>query len=297
MKELLEFIADLLPEYQREGIMSEATVFAEHLNDHTTETVLNGHEANDDEDTAVGDDIICVYDMRKLLTRPKRKWYAPGRRTTKKKGICVHHTAVKDGFGVHRPTRYAFAQGISGVRAGVMSSWNETLTKLVEDKALFRNAFNEDNSDDALARMHALGSRYRGRKLGGAYGAGQPYHAITGANGVLYLNLPFAWVTWHGNGANSEFIGYAWDGNSTKESAPVDTVIDSIVMLAKIMKSEGHRCDELTVHSAWTNKPHDPGAEFIEDIIIPAAEKIGAVVHTEFSSGKGRPISGILGDS
>lgn len=284
ISELLDFVESEISTYDREHLMPGIRAFAAHLGDVPTVKEMDPDFAQT-EDTIVD----TIYDQRHLLARPAQKWYDPAKRTTKKIGICIHHTAVKGGFGVHHKTVQAYdseAHRPGNLREGRICHWDQPGNTWIKRA--------HQIAPDEMARLHALGARYRGQKVGGSSGKGLPYHAISGPNSVLYLHLPFDWVTWHGNGANSKFLGYAWDGNSLKQSADRTDTIEDLINLAAIMRSEGHRCDELTVHSAWTSKPHDPGEEFISDIMIPAAEAIGATINLEFSNGRGKPIAETL---
>src|SRR5690606_3905433 len=114
------------------------------------------------------------------------------------------------------------------------------------------------------AKAEALAHRFRGDPPR-QYNYGVPYHAISGSNSVLYLNLPFEWVTWHGNGANNDFLGYAWDASSLKQTPRADDLIQDLRHLATLARREAHPIEELTAHCCWTNKPSDPGRAFVAD--------------------------------
>lgn len=203
------------------------------------------------------DFLFAVYDQRHLLTSRKVKWYSPntslGDRTgssrrTLKKGICVHHTAVTGGFGVGSRT-------INDLLDGDLSA----------PDAKWLHAPEHPLTPAEQARAHGLALRYRA----------VPYHAISAPNSVLYLNLPFEMVTWHGDGANNDYLGFAWDGNSLTDKIPsiaADVKAD-LIRTYEIAREEGHPIAELTTHSTRTRKPSDPGAEFIELVVEPAAKE------------------------
>jgi hypothetical protein len=204
------------------------------------------------------------------------KWYSPnaklGTRTgsarrTLKRGICVHHTAVTGGFGADKALVQQYLK--RGEPDFDPSRW------LVPPKGKC--------SIEDWSRAEALAHRFRGDPPR-RYNEGVPYHAISGANSVLYLNLPFEWVTWHGNGANTDFLGYAWDANSAKEKPKADDLIADLRYLVELARSEGHPIEELTSHCAWTNKRIDPGREFISTVIAPAAEELGLRIDWAFKA-------------
>lgn len=224
------------------------------------------------------DFLHCVLDMRTQLKRPKQKWYTPSAtlgdrsgstRLTLKRGICFHHTAVRGGFGADKAIvqRYLDQAQRDGVRMELFSQYSRTLTP------------------EEFARALALGHRFRGDPPR-QYNEGVPYHAIMAANSVLYLNLPFKWVTWHGNGSNNDFLGVAWDALSTKEScvAIADDLISDIEAIITLARAEGHPCNEFTIHAAWTRKPDDPRHEFIAHVMEPAAREFGCVIDYDFKA-------------
>ena len=145
------------------------------------------------------------------------------------------------------------------------------------------------------ARAMALGKRYRGRPdTPQKWDDGVPYHVISAPNSMLYLNLPFDWVTWHGHGANNDFLGWCWDGDSRYDDIPIDDLRCDLEELIERAKMEGHPIEELTVHSAFSNKPFDPGKEFIRSVIEPTAEKLSLKIDYERKQGNGRSIREIL---
>lgn len=230
---------------------------------------LNKCEAGDAE--PLSDDVWrAVYDLRHLMDRPKQKWY-PGR-ATKKKGICVHHTAVSGGFGAHRSELRRYH--------AMTHEQLEVQARSIKD---FKGEPIHSSEFDDVGRALALASRYRGYPSG-KYNSGLPYHAISGANSVLYLNLPFDLVTWHGNGANTEYLGYAWDANSNKDDLPAEDLMADLHHLVTLARSEGHPIESLTGHCAWTNKPADPGKEFIECVMVPIAKELDLTIDWTFKS-------------
>lgn len=236
------------------------------------------------------DFLYAVADQRHMIQRPKRKWYSPSTsigdrrgatRLTKKKGICFHHTAVKGGFGTHASVRKDVEGQIVGGKPGEIDLC--TILKI-----------NKDLTDEEKVRLHALGARYRGAGPKNKYNNGIPYHAVRGANSVLYLNLPFDWVTWHGNASNNDFLGFGWDARSTADSPEPEDMIQDVLYMAKLMEDEGHECAEFVTHSMYTRKPKDPWKPFIEQVVIPAAEKLGAKVIMDKKYGKGQTIERTL---
>lgn len=218
-----------------------------------------------------GDDLVAVFDQRDIQKRSKVKWYSPNTtlgdrdgptRLTKKKGICFHHTAVQGGFGADKSlVRQYSKQTLDMKRFAQMS---RSLTQ------------------EEWARAMALAHRYRGDPPR-AYNYGVPYHAIHGPNSVLYLNLPFDWATWHGNGSNNDFLGVAWDAKSTVEKPKATDLIRDVKILVDLARAEGHPITEFTCHCAWTNKPDDPGRDFIEQVMVPVAQDKAIRINWDFT--------------
>ena len=234
-------------------------------------------KAEGEADDVASDFLYCVYDQRHLVQRPKRKWYVPdtkigdftgSTRLTKKRGICFHHTAVHRGFGADRALVQHYQKLASQAPEVPMEAFMKSSRELTPAE---------------YARAIALAHRYRGDPAR-EYNYGVPYHAILAANSVLYLNLPFDWVTWHGDGANNWYLGVAWDARSTHESPAAEDLIADVVSLYELGREEGHfeRECEFTIHAAWTRKPTDPGAEFIETVMVPAAKELGATIQLDF---------------
>ena len=57
-------------------------------------------------------------------------------------------------------------------------------------------------------------------------------------------------------------------------------------MLIEIARAEGHPITEFTCHCAWTNKPDDPGAAFIQQVMVPVAGELDIEIDWDF---KDRP--------
>jgi hypothetical protein len=220
------------------------------------------------------DFLRAIYDQRDITKRSKVKWYDPntqiGDRTgktrrTKKRGVCFHHTAVLRGFGADKSLVKKYIASPMDVSRFITT--NRALTHM------------------EWARAMALAHRYRGdppRK----HNEGVPYHAIMGANSVLYLNLPFDWVTWHGNASNTDFLGVAWDALSTREDPDADDLIADGVSIIELARAEGHPIDEITVHAAYTRKPDDPGKVFIQRVMLPLASHTGCKIDMDFEYAK-----------
>lgn len=240
----------------------------------------------------IDDFFFAVLDQRHLLDRPEVKWYDPntqlGDRTgksrrTKKRGICFHHTAVEHGFGPHKNVLSKYlnlsrAPEFDGHVFGI-----DALKKIETEKTPHLVQLNRPMTLDAWAKMMALAGRMRGEGTPGAYNNGVSYQVIRCANSVLVLNLPFEWVPWASNGANTDFLGWAWDANSRKEGVDdADDLIADVVFTVDLARSEGHPIEEFTIHAAWTRKPDDPGAEFIRKVLEPAAEQTGCRIDYDF---------------
>lgn len=265
-----KLLLEHLEEQSRAAAVAEA--------DKNPDIPADGEVVGDAEDVSA-DFLHCVFDQRHITNRPKRKWYNPNTelgdrhgssRRTLKRGLCFHHTAVTGGFGADRSMikRYTEQLNANGVDMDALFlKHNRTLT--VEE----------------AARALALAARYRGeppRK----YNMGVPYHAIMAANSVLYLNLPFEWVTWHGNGANTDFLGVGWDARSSVDKVkPIaDDLIADAETIIKLARDAGHPIEEFTTHSVWTRKPSDPDAEFIALVMEPAAKEYGCRIDYNFKA-------------
>jgi hypothetical protein len=179
-----------------------------------------------DADDVKEDFLFAVIDQRHLHTRPAIKWYNPftvlGDRTgnskrTKKKGVCFHHTAVLNGFGARKSVTRSY-EGL--IKTGedlqpedVMS--NKLVEPLAESARWLK--LNQPISVAQWARAMAVAGRMRGEGPKDNANNGVPYNAIRCANSVLVLNIDFEWVSWASNGANTDFLSFAWDALSTKE--------------------------------------------------------------------------------
>ena len=274
------------------GLLSDPADFVADLReflDHWEENAQLPQVAEDEKASGHAQDVsndflYAIYDQRDLILRPKRKWYLPSTeigdirgatRLSKKEGLCFHHTAVAGGFGPHKQIVERY------------------LAENVIDMARFRTT-NRELTKEEWARATALAHRFRGDPPG-KFNNGVPYHALMGANSVLYLNLPFDWVTWHGNGSNNRFLGVAWDAKSTVDEIHAADLIADIVALVELARSEGHDIREFTCHCAYTNKPQDPGKRFIELVMVPAAAQLGCVINYDFKVKKGaRSIAQVL---
>lgn len=223
-----------------------------------------------------GDFLYAVIDLRQEIhARAEIKWKNPGppyvsntrnAELTLKRGICFHHTAVAGGFGVHS-SRMALYED-TPLDAGWYTAPNKAITREEYQHAM------------------ALGHRYWGDKPG-EYNSGVPYHSVSGANSVLYLNLPFDWYTYHGNTANRNFLGFAWDAKSGADTFERDDMLADITQVYEIGRREGHFADgcELTGHCCYTNKPTDPGAEFVDFLATDVVKRIpGATIDLDFKA-------------
>lgn len=267
---------------------------------------------NADKESGISEDVsndflYAVYDQRMVVERgpDNVKWYNPftdlgdvtGRtRLTIKEEIMAHHSAVNEGFGVHESRVKAWTrQGELWLRDEPGKLWHPTVVQfdgtevqaqwLVEPQSQYLG----DSDDEKIARWAramALADRYRGYKPS-EYNNGVPYHAISAANSILYYNLPFTWVTWHGNGGNNRCLGLAWDANSRKNTFAWDDMEADLRRLAADARAEGHFPHglRLTMHCCYTNKPYDAGKEYAE-FLCDIAPRIDATVDLDF---KARP--------
>jgi len=267
---------------------------------------------NADKDSGASEDVsndflYAVYDQRMLLERgpDNIKWYNPftdlgditGRtRLTIKKKIMAHHSAVHGGFGVHKwRVKDWTKQGNLWLQGDPEKLWHPSVVQFdgseVEAQWLVRPQpkFLGDTDEEQIARWAramALADRYRGYKPAD-YNNGVPYHVVSAANSILYYNLPWTWVTWHGNGGNNDCLGLAWDANSTKDTFRWDDMEADLKRVAEDGRAEGHFVDglELTMHCCYTNKPHDAGKEYAE-FLMDIAPRLDATVDLDF---KARP--------
>lgn len=270
----------------------------------TAEEEAQQKAAGESEDVS-DDRFLALYDQRAVLDRgpDNVKWYNPftdlgdrsGRtRRTKKKGLCAHCTAVPGGFGVHKGrVRFWESAGLDWTPSVpqpngelAQASWVVQPSAEVID--------NYSGSDlEAYARMMAIGDRYRGFKPQ-KYNYGVPYQGISAANSCLYYNLPFEWVTFHGNGANTDFLGYAWDGHSKKDTITdgpgkyqASDLLADCERLVDDARAEGHSMEEITCHGCWTPKPFDPGKDFILMVLVPLSESRNMKIDWDFKTNGG----------
>jgi hypothetical protein len=256
-----------------------------------------------DADECANDFLYAVIDQRDDTKNRKRKWYWPSKaapdrtgysRLTKKTGLGFHHTAVFNGFGAWGSIVRAFKKRAEA------NGWVETSTGLMLPNSdawdLWKVKPNNPITIEAWARALGLAKRYEGEPKA-EYNYGVPYHAILGPNSVLYLNLPFDWVTWHGNSLNNDFLGVAWDANSIKQKISEGLAKDLIYDGERIIdfaRSEGHDIQYMDCHSSRTRKPNDPGAEFIREVMMPLADKTGCEILMDTHRGGGESIREIL---
>lgn len=223
------------------------------------------------------------YDYRNVRGRNKRKWYHPNTpvgdrrgysRRTKKKGACFHVTQPggAGGFGIagHRVRHYQKLLASGKFDPG----------------EILKDGIGWD------PRALALGDRYAGQ-----YGnqSGVSYQGISSALSVLFYNLPFEWVTWHGNGSNTDFAGFAFDFD-TRYDKIGEGPYDGDIMIAHALnfiddlRDEGHPAEELTIHGAWVAKA-DPGPVILNEILIPVAEERGMFIDWDFKTNGGTSIN------
>lgn len=213
---------------------------------------LGGAEDTPDDTRILGKDYPVEISVQHVLDRNRRKWNGPSR-NRKKKGICLHHTAIAGGM-----------RGPSKVPPGWPERVRDFKHGLLKTDTLIRLAY----------RVAGQGPRY----------TGQSYHVwSTRLSGGLIFNLPFDFRTWHGDGANDDFLGYAIDYHSGKDSL-WDLQLERIKLTRTVARArdEGHPIEELTVHGAWANKPIDPGAEVIREIMEPVAAGVGLTIDYDF---------------
>lgn len=246
------------------------------------------------------DFLYAVIDQRNI-TRAHRKWYVPSKigdrtgpsRLTKKIGIGFHHTAVENGFGAWGSIVKANKQ------IAIDNRWIDASDHMLPEGNAWAGWLVKPNkliTIDEWARALALGARYRGEPQA-EYNNGVPYQIVEGPNSVSYLNLPFDYVTWHGHALNNDYIGWAWDANSTKqkiEDGLAKDMIFSIVRNVELARSEGHPIKKFKTHSTTAPKPRDPGVEFIREVMMPAAQECGCEIVMDEASGGGTMLRKLL---
>lgn len=244
---------------------------------------LQGDEEPDDAIDTPTDVVFDRYDYRKVRGRNKRKWYLPnttlgdrtsGSRRTKKKGVCFHVTQPGGPGGF----------GIAGFRVRhyekLLAAGDFDPGEILKDGSAWD------------PRALALGDRYAGQ-----YGnqSGVAYHAVSSALGVLYYNLLSEWVTWHGDGSNTDFAGFAFDFDTRYDKIgegpyDIDVMLAHAMSFIDDMRDDGHPAEELTIHGAWVAKA-DPGARIINRILIPLAEERGMTIDWDFKQNGGTSIN------
>jgi hypothetical protein len=276
--------------------------YLEHAEEYEAQPEQVEAEKESGETEDVFDDFLfAVIDQRHLLDRPKRKWYTTntqlgdrtgGSRLTLKRGVCFHHTAVYHGAGARKAVRAKYDKLVAGAvhmldREMILSAaWGGDAKWL---------QLNQDLTPDQWARAMAVAGRMRGEGPNDAANNGFPYQVIRCSNSVLVLNLPFEMVTWASNGANTDFAAFGWDAHSTKEGIEdADDLCADVEFTVKTMRDEGHPCTEFTAHCAYTNKPTDPGAEFISKIMEPVAKETGCTIDYHFKVRGARSIGEVL---
>jgi hypothetical protein len=239
---------------------------------------------------------FAVFDMRQVQDRGASaiKWYNPnthlgdttGRtRRTLKRGICFHHTAVTKGFGTHRDRVAAWKK--VGARAAISMEQPNKMKAPAEWKVIPASAEERKAWEERWPQAMALADRYRGFPPGRAFNDGVPYHLVFAQNGTLYLNLPFDWVTWHGDNSNTHYLGFAWDARSSRDKLDRAAMLEAIACGMEQARQEGHFAEgcEWTMHCAYTNKPSDAGRDFAQ-MLVEQAPKFRATLRLDFKASK-----------
>jgi hypothetical protein len=227
------------------------------------------------------DDLRAVYDQRAVKLRDEVEWYTG--KTSKKRGICFHHTAVKGGFGTRKDrVDYWKRVTITSAPSVPLSNKQSVLTAWTVPPPADRLG----EGDEAVARWAramALADRFRGYVYDEGSNGGVPYHAVSCTNSVLVLNLPFDWWTWHGNAANEDYLGFAWDGHSAHDTFDREQLLAQIRHVIEVGRSEGHFTDELkfTGHCCFSNKSIDPGKDLVE-FLVEIADRCGATIDLDY---------------
>jgi len=262
---------------------------------------IEAEKARGEAEDVANDFLYAVIDQRGIK-RLHRKWYNPnttlGDRTgasrlTKKTGIGFHNTAVAGGFGAWKSIVAKHK------KIALENHWVDNNGIMLPDGNMWSGWSVKPNKPltvDEWARALGVGARYRGEP-DADYNHGVSYQILEGANSVTYLNLPFDWVTWHGHALNTDYIGWAWDANSTKEKISEGLgkdLIYSVERTVDLARSEGHPIKFFNVHATTAPKPADPGVEFIREVLIPAAARTGCELVMDKASGGGRTLRDIL---
>lgn len=256
------------------------------------------------------DFLRVAVDQRHLLKDRTPKWRRVAGSipaTHKKHQLLAHHTGNgrAGGFGTRKDTVKAYASlwddGMVDTTTGVftrehMRSWHPRVSALGStDLAL---AVKDWLTRASWTRLMALAARYRG--FPNASGnRGEPYHAISAANSALYLNLPFDIWSYHGDDANRHSVGWAWDGDSRYEPIARDSILTRDLIfdgqaIIDLARQEGHDIDEITCHCVYSNKPNDPGADFILHVLVPLAELTGCQIRWDYADKGGHSLASVL---
>lgn len=298
LDELFDYL-DVLSPAMRERMRE----YLEHAAEYEEQPAQIEAEKESGETEDVFDDFLFgVIDQRHLLDRPKRKWYSMntqlgdrtgGSRLTLKRGLCFHHTAVYRGAGARRSVLKLYRDLVA--EAGDDLDKAQILASAWGGDAKWLQ-LNQNLTPEQWAKAMAVAGRVRGEGPNDSANNGFPYQVIRCSNSVLVLNLPFKMVSWASNGANTDYAAFAWDANSTKEGIEdADDLCADVEFTVKTMRDEGHPADEFTIHAAWTNKPQDPGAEFITKVMEPAAKETGSRLDYHFVGKRGaRSIGDVL---
>lgn len=264
----------------RDLAWQELRIIAENLEreEQRSEARSNGDGRGDD---VASDDLRAVYDQRAVRHRDEVEWKT--NKTSKKRGICFHHTAVKGGFGTRTDrVNYWKRVTITSTPSVPLSNGQSVRTAW----AVPPSADRLGEGDEAIARWAramALADRFRGYVYDAGSNGGVPYHAVSCTNSVLVLNLPFDWWTWHGNAANEHYLGFAWDGHSAHDTFDRDLLMAQIQYVIGVGRSEGHFTEDLrfTGHCCFSNKSIDPGKAFAE-FLVEIADRCGATIDLDY---------------
>lgn len=214
---------------------------------HLTHILDNARDDEVDEGEGLEDSVdprsFATLRVDHILDRGRVKWNGPAK-SREKKGVCFHHIGVYPGMSAPK---------------NVPDSWPDKVRK-------------DGTEHPLIDEMVRLCYRIAGQ---GRY-KGLSYHGGS-IRGGLVVNLPFRLRTWHGDGANSDYAGYFFNYHSGKGALydPYPMEIEKACRFIALMRDEGHPVEEITVHGAWSRKPLDPGAEVIERVLVPVAERMG----------------------
>jgi len=244
------------------------------------------HEDGDEPTVAVdGDTLMAVFDNRGVPdSQRKRKWTVRGGRIkeTRKIGFLFHHTRVA------KVVKGELVSAGFGASAQLVRQYEERIaagdrSPMVEGMQGFGNE-HPDITPEQWSRAHALAHRYKD----------QSYHALTAKNSVLYVNQRFERRTWHGDGANDNYLGHAYDSDLRYDTFDPDEVFLDIATLKDIGDDEGHPLTQLSCHCCWTNKPHDPGKLYVEFLLDRVAPALRLQYDLDFKTNGGRSLREVL---